>query len=217
MKTIECEAILFDLDGVLIDSTACIERHWQEWATQHGLDLAEVMRVAHGRRTDDTIRLVAPQLDAAEEARQLEASEANDTQGVLRVEGAARLLTSLPMDGWAIATSGTRPVALTRLKHTGLPIPRVLVTADEVLRGKPNPEPYLLAARRLGIPPEKCVVVEDAPAGIEAACAAGMQSVAIASSHPAQALAKATIIANRLRDIQIKTGKDHRLAIRVEE
>jgi sugar-phosphatase len=156
MNTIECDAILFDLDGVLIDSLACIERHWQQWATRHGLDMAEVMRVAHGRKTDETIRLVAPQLDAAEEARQLEASEANDTRGVLRVEGALTLLNSLPADSWAIATSGTRPVALTRLKHSGLPLPRVLVTADDVVRGKPDPEPYLMAARRLGIPPERC-------------------------------------------------------------
>ena len=215
-KTIECNAILFDLDGVLIDSSACIERHWQRWAAQHGLDMADVMRVAYGRRTEETIQLVAPHLQAEEEARLLEESEAGDTRGVLPGEGALTLLNSLPVDAWAIATSGTRAVATSRLKHTGLPIPNILVTAEDVTRGKPDPEPYLIAAKRLGIPADRCVVVEDAPAGIEAAWAAGMRSVAIASTHPPQALVKATIIARQLGDIHVEAGSNHHLAIRVD-
>ena len=215
-KTIGCDAILFDLDGVLIDSSACIERHWQHWARRHGLDMADVMRVAHGRRSEETIQLVAPHLDAEEEARHLEESEAGDSRGVLPAEGALTLLNSLPRDTWAIATSGTRKVAVARLQHTGLPIPAVLVTADDVVRGKPDPEPYLKAARGLGIPADRCVVIEDAQAGIEAGCSAGMQTVAIASTYPAQALEKATIIARQLGDIQVEVGEDRRLVIRVE-
>ena len=217
MNTIECDAILFDLDGVLIDSSACIEHHWQLWATHHGLDIADVMRVAHGRRTDETIKLVAPHLDAEEEARRIEESEAGDTRGVLTVEGALSLLNSLPRDAWAIATSGTRAVATTRLKHTGLPVPNILVTAEDVTRGKPDPEPYLAAAKGLGIPADRCVVIEDAPAGIEAARAAGMKSVAVVSTHPARDLAKATIIAWQLKDIHSKAGYNTRLAIWVEK
>jgi sugar-phosphatase len=194
MNTIECDAILFDLDGVLIDSSVCIEHHWQLWATHHGLDMADVMRVAHGRRTDETIKLVAPHLDAEEEARRIEESEAGDTHGVLTVEEALSLLNSLPRDAWAIATSGTRAAATTRLKHTGLPVPNILVTAAD-----------------------RCVVVEDAPAGIEAAQAAGMQSVAGVSTHPARDLAKATIIAWQLKDIHSRAGYNTRLAIWVEK
>jgi sugar-phosphatase len=216
MNPIDCDAILFDLDGVLIDSYACITRHWQEWARRNGLEWTAIMRVAHGRRTEETIQLVAPHLDVAEEARLIEASEAGDTRGVYPVEGASGLLASLPGETWAIATSGTRAVATSRLKHTGLPIPRVLITADEVSRGKPDPEPYLAAAQGLGVPAERCMVIEDAPAGIEAARAAGMLAVAIASTHSADELGRASLIARQLGDIRVEQGSVCRLAIRVE-
>jgi sugar-phosphatase len=213
---IECDAILFDLDGVLIDSTACIERHWQQWAQQHGLDVANIMRVAHGRRTVETIRLVAPHLLVEEEAKHFAAVEAADTHGVITIEGASSLLSSLPIDTWAIATSGTREVALARLHHAGLPIPSILVTAEDVTHGKPDPEPYLVAAKGLGIPPDKCVVIEDSPAGIDAARSAGMQTVAIATTHTHHSLGKANAIARRLGDIHIEKGSSRRLAIRIE-
>ena len=216
MIQIECDAILFDLDGVLIDSTACIKRHWQQWAQQHGLDVTHIMQVAHGRRTVETIRLVASHLDAEQEAKHFAAVEAADTQGVITIEGASPLLNSLPTDTWAIATSGTRDVATARLKHAGLPIPSVLVTAEDVTNGKPDPEPYLVAAQALGIPTNLCVVIEDSPAGIKAACSAGMQTVALATTHTHHDLGKANIVARRLGDIHIENGSSCRLAIRIE-
>ena len=216
MIQIECDAILFDLDGVLIDSTACIQRHWQQWAEQRGLDIAKIMQVAYGRRTIETIRLVAPYLWAEEEARHLAAIEAVDTQGVITIEGASALLHSLPMDAWAIATSGSRDVATARLKQAGLPVPSVLVTAEDVARGKPDPEPYLAAATGLGIPADRCAVLEDSPAGIEAACSAGMRTVAVATTHAPHHLANANAIARHLYDIHVADGSSRRLAIRID-
>jgi phosphoglycolate phosphatase-like HAD superfamily hydrolase len=134
----DCDAVLFDLDGVLVDSAMCVERHWRRWAAEHGLDGDDLMRFVHGRPTVETIRLVAPHLPAEAEAARLNASEAFDVDGVVAIPGAARLVRSLPPDTWAIATSGTRDTAVTRLRHTGLPRPSVLVTADDVTRGKPD-------------------------------------------------------------------------------
>ena len=216
MIQIECDALLFDLDGVLIDSTVCIRRHWQRWAQQHGLDVTDIMQVAHGRRTIETIRLVAPHLCAEEEARHFAAVEVVDTQGVTTIEGASSLLDLLPTDTWAIATSGTRDVATARLKYAGLPIPSVLVTADDVIHGKPDPEPYLAAAKGLGLPAGKCVVIEDSPAGIEAACSAGMQTVALATTHAPDRLRKASVIARHLGDVHLQNGSSCRLAVRIE-
>jgi sugar-phosphatase len=209
---------LFDLDGVLVDSAACVERHWRRWAREHHLDTDEIMRFAHGRPTVETIRLVAPHLPAESEAARLDAGEALDTDGLVAIQGAARLVRSLPANAWAIATSGTRDTALTRLRHTGLPLPLVLITADDVKRGKPNPEVYLLAAAKQHVAAERCVVVEDAPAGISAAHAAGMRVVALTTTHSQAELEEADTRAARLTDIEIvprdmRTGR--RFTVRV--
>lgn len=203
MFELECDAVLFDLDGVLVDSTACTVRHWRQWAAEHDLDHDEVMRVVHGRPTVETISLVAPHLPAKEEAARLDAAEAFDTDGVTGIEGAAQLVRFLPSDAWAVVTSGTRDTAMTRLTHTGLPIPSVLVTADDVERGKPDPDAYLLAAAKLGVRPEKCVVVEDAPVGVSAAHSAGMRVVAVATTHSQIELQEAEVRAKQLTDIRV--------------
>lgn len=195
--------MIFDLDGVLVDSRIVVERHWRQWATQHNLDMAEIMRVAHGRRTVETMRLVAPYLDAEAEAARFEASEAFDADGLVEIGGAARLVRSLPGDSWAVATSGSRDIARTRLKHGGVPMPTVLVTADDVERGKPDPEAYLLASERLGVAPGGCIVVEDAPAGIEAAHAADMRVIAVATTHAQEQLESAEVVVACLSDIQV--------------
>ena len=201
--SLRCRALLFDLDGVLADSTASVEHHWRAWAERHGLDPDALLQVVHGRRAIDTIRDVAPTLDAEAELAALVAAEAGDTAGVTASPGAAALLPRLPAGAWAVVTSGVRAVALARLQACGLPLPLLLVPADEITRGKPDPEGYLAAAARLGVAPPDCVVFEDAPAGVAAARAAGMRCVALTTTHAASALTHADRIAPSLAGVQV--------------
>jgi sugar-phosphatase len=215
MTQLECEAILFDLDGVLIDSTSCITRHWEEWTRQHGLEMATVMQVAHGLRTVKTMRLVAPFLDAEKEAERFTAAEIADTDGVVAIEGAWEMLTALPDGIWAIVTSGSYELAKARLTRAGLPVPDTLVSGDDVRHGKPAPEPYLVGASRLGKAVERCMVIEDAPAGIEAARAAGMQVIGITTTHPREAL-ECSVVVDRLSALRILAGEEDRLVVQIE-
>jgi sugar-phosphatase len=184
MKRFECSAILFDLDGVLVDSAAYVEQQWRRWASAKGLRPEPFLRVCHGRRALETIRMAAPHLDAEAEVRAFLPTEEAGAESIGPLAGAARLLSALPAGSWAVATSGPRPVATSRLRRAGLPVPPVLVCAEDVARGKPSPDAYLLAARGLGLVPPECLVVEDAPAGIQAARAAGMTVVGLATTHP---------------------------------
>lgn len=205
---LHCDALIFDLDGVLVDSIQCIENHWRRWAAAHHLAADEILRHAHGRRSIETIQLMAPHLDAEKEAAQLDTAEAADTDGLAKVKGAAELIASIPAGAWAVATSGSRPLATTRLAFAGLPIPPVLVTAGDVRSGKPHPEAYLRAAERLGMAVSKCVVIEDAPAGIQAARSAGMRVIAVAATHPPAALTGANVVTRRLNDIKVDLIQD---------
>jgi sugar-phosphatase len=197
--------VVFDLDGVLVDSTAVVEGTWRRWAAARGLDFERVMQVAHGRPARDTVRLAAPHLDSEAEAARLAAEEAHETDGLVRIKGVVQFVGSLPKGRWAVATSGTREIATTRLTFAGVTIPAVLITADDVERGKPAPQAYALAAERLGVPPERCVVIEDAPAGIQGARAAGMVVIAVATTYPREALREADAIVERLSDIRAST------------
>jgi len=188
-----------------VDSRAVIERHWRRWASEEGLDFDLIMERAHGMRTIDTIRLVAPHLDAEEETARFEAVEAEDVEGVTAIAGASLLVSAVPKGSWAIVTSGPRTTAVARLRKAGLRVPDVLITAEQVKVGKPAPEGYLLAARRLGIDPAGCVVVEDAPAGIEAGRGAGMQVIAVAATHRPEELAAARFVVAALDCIEIGT------------
>jgi mannitol-1-/sugar-/sorbitol-6-phosphatase len=183
MQQFLCDAILCDLDGVLVDSTANVERHWKQWARLHGLDSQEVLALAHGRRTIDTMRAIAPTLATELEAQRLEQASAEDTDGIIAIAGARELVTCLAPSQWAVVTSGSRTLATTRLRAVGLPVPSVFITAEDVTEGKPHPEGYLKAADHLGVSPQRCIVIEDAPAGIQAARAAHMITIAVASSH----------------------------------
>jgi sugar-phosphatase len=211
----ECDALLFDLDGVLIDSTVCVVRHWKEWAAWHGVDLDLILAHAHGRRTVETMRLVAPHLPVEEESARFAAMEAQDAEGVVAIDGARDLLAALPPDAWAVVTSGSRAVATARMGKAALPVPGILVGADDVSRGKPDPEPYLLAAQRLRLSPGRCLVIEDAPAGIEAARRAGMQVIAVTATHIGQDLARADAVATCLADLGlvVRTEPGGRLAV----
>jgi mannitol-1-/sugar-/sorbitol-6-phosphatase len=208
-ETIRCAAILFDLDGVLMDSRAAVERAWERWARRHGLDIDAVVAEAHGRRTTDTIRAVAPWLDVQSEAHALEESESADTDGVVPLPGAVSLLESLPAGSWAVATSGTRKLATTRLAHGGLPRPPVLVTAEDVEHGKPDPEVYLAAASALDVEPRHCLVVEDAPAGVAAGKAAGATVLALATTFVASELAAADRVAPSLASVSLRSAAEH--------
>ena len=219
MTQIKGDLILFDLDGTLVDSAVCVTRQWEQWAQQHGLDLDTVLQAALGIRSIDTIRRVAPHLPAEEEARRFNIAEVADTEDVFVIEGASRLLNSLPSDAWGIVTSGSQDLASARLRHTGLPFPNILVTADDVTQGKPAPEPYLLAAMMASVASERCVVIEDAPFGIEAAQAAGMQVIATATTHSHQELLNADAVIKHLSALRIavETGDGHRLTIQIDE
>jgi len=176
---VQCGALLFDLDGVLIDSTPAVTRVWRRWAIDHGFDPAEVVGRAHGRPSLTTVREYLPLADHAAENRKVEQAEIEDIEGVVPLPGAVELLASLPEQRWTIVTSCTRALAQVRLKAAGLPVPPMMVTSTDITHGKPHPEPYLKAAGKLGIEAAECVVLEDAPAGIRSGKAAGARVIAL--------------------------------------
>ncbi|HET7208285.1 MAG TPA: HAD family hydrolase [Terriglobales bacterium] len=201
MPSFTCRAILFDLDGVLVDSTPVVARHWRLWAEENGLDPDKLMQVAHGVRTIEVVRALLPHVDAEAEVKKIEMREAADTDGVHVMPGAASLLAGIPQGRWCVVTSGTRYLATSRLNAAGLPIPPALVSADDVTQGKPHPEPYLRGAQLLGFDPANCVVIEDAPAGIRAAHAGGMKAIALTSTFGPEELSEADAIIPGLRDL----------------
>jgi len=178
MTQIACSALLFDLDGVLIDSTPAVTRVWRQWAIAHGFDPDDVVRKAHGRPSIATIRDYLPHADHEAENREVERREIADLDGVLPLPGARELLDAFPSDRRTIVTSCTRPLAEVRLRAAGVPIPDRLLTSDDVKNGKPDPEPYLKGAALLGVSPIDCIVVEDVPAGIRSGKAAGARVIA---------------------------------------
>lgn len=198
-----CCAILFDLDGVLVDSTPAVARVWAKWARAHALSPEKVIAQAHGRRSIETIRSVAPHMNAEQEHLRVEQMEIDDKEGVTALPGAAHLLSSLPQDRFAIVTSATVALASARMQYAGLPLPLHCICAEDVTQGKPSPEPYLKGAELLGLAPHDCVVLEDAPAGIVSARAAGMQVIALPNTYPADELSGATAIVNSLVALRV--------------
>jgi mannitol-1-/sugar-/sorbitol-6-phosphatase len=215
MPIFKCSAILFDLDGVLVDSTRAVDREWRQWALRKGVDGDAVMAIAHGVRTLEVIQRVAPHLDVEAEVRELESREANHQEGVTVMPGAVELVRSIPAGRWGVVTSGTQLLASARLRFCGLPVPKVLVTADDVANGKPHPEPYLKGAQLLGANPVDCLVVEDAPAGIESARAGGMKVLGITSTYAADALGRADTVIGMLRQIQVIPNGAGKLSVEV--
>ena len=213
MPTFSCAAILFDLDGVLVDSTRAVDREWREWAARKGVDGDAIMAIAHGVRTIEVIRRVAPHLDVEAEAAAIENHEAADQRGVTVMPGAIDLVKSIPDGRWGVVTSGSRLLATNRLRYCGLPVPEVLVTSDDVTHGKPHPEPYLKGAAGLGLVPGECLVIEDAPAGIESARAGGMKVVGITSTYRANVLGHADAVIGRLGQIQVTSNGVGKLGV----
>lgn len=174
-----CQAILFDMDGVLVDSTHAVARVWGQWASEHGFDPDRIAHIAQGRPSISTIRELLPDSDHDAENRIVEAREIEDLEGVVACKGARELLASLPETRWALVTSSTRPLAQVRLRAAGLPAPAFMVTASDVQKGKPDPEPFVKAAAMLGFGAADCLVIEDTPAGIIAGKRAGCRVLAL--------------------------------------
>ncbi len=188
MPTFAVEAILFDMDGTLIDSTAASEATWARWAARHDVAMDAIREVHHGRLPQETIALVAPRLDAAAEARLIYEEQECGVDGIHPIEGANAFFESVPHSRKAIVTAATANILRLRLGIVGLVPPPVCVTSDVLTAGKPDPAGYLLAAERLGRGPDECVVFEDAPAGLLAAHRAGMRSIAVLSNYTEAAL-----------------------------
>jgi len=199
--TFDCDAILFDMDGTLVDSRALVEMMWLRWATRRGVSPEAVLAVAHGRPTYDTMRMVAPEIATREEAAALDAEEAAEEGGETQVPGAAALLAALPIERWAVFTSAFQAIARDRIIRVGLPVPTVLLGADDVQHGKPHPEGYVEAAKRLGIRPERCVVFEDTQPGVRAGRAAGAHVVGLRTTY--SSLEECDALVDDLRDVRV--------------
>jgi sugar-phosphatase len=177
-------AFLFDMDGTILTSIKAAERVWGQWAHGHGLDVDAFLPTIHGKRTEETIRALAlPGVDPVREAAFITRAEIEDVAGIEAIVGAAAFLASLPPERWAIVTSAPRLLAEARIAAAGLPTPAVLVAAEDVERGKPAPDPFLLGARKLGVAPADCLVFEDTLAGLQSAAAAGMASIVVTTTH----------------------------------
>ena len=214
MNEISCAALLFDLDGVLINSTPAVARVWWRWALEHGFNPEEVVARAHGRPSLATVREYLPNADHEAENREIERREMEDLEGVIPLPGALDLLSRLPEDRWTIVTSCTRPLAEVRIKATGLPLPQKMITSNDIHHGKPHPEPYLKGASVLGFPAEECVVLEDVPAGVRAGKSAGAAVIAFTTTVEATGLkeAGADFILDSCADIRLlDRGKHLRL------
>jgi sugar-phosphatase len=175
-RTIEARALLFDNDGVLVDSDGPVHDAWSAWAAHYRLDAAEVLSGIHGRRTAESVATLLPDGDHAAGLALIDGLELEAAGRTQAMPGALDRLTGLDVP-WAVVSSGTPAIVRARLAAAGLPLPEVLVTGDDVARGKPAPDPYLAAAARLGVPAAECVVFEDSPAGVAAAQAAGVAAV----------------------------------------
>ncbi|MEU6552607.1 HAD family hydrolase [Streptomyces sp. NPDC046915] len=195
---IDAQALLFDNDGTLVSSLDSVERCWTRWAREYGITAEEFGRVElHGRPAAEIVADLLPAGLVPEAVARVEQLEVEDVPngGVRLLPGTENLLGSLPADAWAVVTSATRRLAEARLDAVGIR-PKTLIAADDITRGKPDPEPYLLAARRLGVDPARCVVFEDAPAGLRAGRAAGMTTVALTTTHQAHELVADLVVEN---------------------
>jgi len=194
-------AVLFDLDGVLVESRDATERVWLDWAARNAIDEDDLRSAMHGVRSVEVVRSLRPELDSIAEAEGIERRQAEDVDGLRAIAGAAAALEALKPDRVAVVTSAMRPLAEARLAAVGIELPAVVLYADDVSRGKPDPEGYLTAAGRLGVEPSDALVVEDAPPGVEAGRAAGAATVAVTSTHAASELGAADVVIPSLEQL----------------
>jgi len=204
MTYVSAQALLFDMDGVLINSIPAVERVWSRWAKDHGFNVQDVLHRAHGRPSIETLRYLLPDADHEAENRLVERAEIEDVADIIPLPGVTKLLAMLPRDRWAIVTSCTRSLAEVRMRAAGLPTPGVLITSNDITRGKPDPEPYLAGAKLLGLRPEECLVIEDAASGAKAGHAAGCKVLATLFSHSLESLSAADWVVRSLKDVQMR-------------
>lgn len=207
VRGLPCDAVLFDMDGVLVDSLPHIVTHLRAWAASHGLDPDAVIALSHGRTDMDLVRLVAPHLDSVSEVAAMQEQEVLSARGIPAKPGALELIASLNESGmpWAVVTSGCTRVAHARLGTSGFPTPPVLITSDDITAGKPDPQGYLAAAKQLGCGPDQCLVVEDAPAGVAAARAAGAFVLGVTGTVQPSELS-ADILVDTLTAVTVRAG-----------
>ncbi|KAI9484811.1 HAD-superfamily hydrolase subfamily IA, variant 3 [Zychaea mexicana] len=218
-NVLRAKAFVFDLDGTLIDTTPLVEQHWRDFALEHDLDAEKILASSHGRRTIETIAAWVPHKATLEVAEEYERKLAQKTEGLSVLPGVTALLEKIPLGRMGICTAGNKFMAETRLGQCGMAVPTVMSTGDTVTRGKPDPEGYLAAAVNLGADPKDCIVFEDAPAGVRAATAAGMQSIACTTTHTAEQLkeANATYVVRYLTDVDVVTLPDGTFEVIVTE
>ncbi|MGA9667854.1 MAG: HAD family hydrolase [Terracidiphilus sp.] len=202
---VRCQGILFDMDGILISSIGSVERSWTKWAEMRGVDPVHACKIAHGRRSIETVAELRPDLDPDAENRVIENLEIEDTDGVTVLPGVLTLLAALPKDRWTVVTSATEPLARVRLAAGGIPVPERIITAENVAEGKPHPAPYLAGAALLGFAPENCVVFEDAASGTKSGRAAGCTVIATTFSHPIDTLDAAHYLIPDVTGISVET------------
>jgi len=207
--------VLFDMDGTLVDSTRVVERAWDLWARRHGIPLETVLAFSHGRPTIATMEHFLPGYDHTEELDEMAVYEETELEGILAVPGATQVVRALQNHPWAIVTSAWRTLAEARVLAAGLPLPEVIVPVDEIRNGKPDPEGFLCAAKRLGVRPEECLVFEDTCPGIQAGLNAGMQVVAISTTVAGEQLRHRPVIRD-FRDVTIRP-LDGRLTVEVRD
>jgi sugar-phosphatase len=200
---VRCRGILFDMDGILISSIGSVERSWTKWAELRGVDPALARETAHGRRAIETVAKLRPDLDPEAELKAIEEIEVSDNEGLTVLPGVPELLAALPPDRWTVVTSATERLTRIRLAAGGVPVPRRLVTADRVTRGKPHPEPFLAGAALLGVAPSDCVVFEDSASGARAGREAGCTVVATTFSVSAERLDAAHYVVHDLTDVSV--------------
>ncbi len=206
---------LFDMDGILISSLGSVERSWSKWARMRGIDPEYACRMAHGCRSIETVARLRPDLDPEDENKIIETIELEDTEGVTVLPGVLDLLLSVPSDRWTVVTSATEALARVRLAAAGVPVPREIITADSVSRGKPDPAPYLAGAALLGFAAADCIVFEDSEAGAKAGQAAGCTVIATTFSHSMDQLQAAQFLVNDLTRVKARSMPGGEIALHI--
>ena len=205
---VSAKGILFDMDGVLISSIGSVVRCWRRWAEMYEVPNADTYEVPHGTRAIDIVKILRPDIDPQVGLRVIEDMEMEDMADLTVLPGVKALLESLPPERWAIVTSATRRLLLGRLAKAGLPIPERIISADMVERGKPDPEPYRRGAALLGLRPDECVVVEDAPSGVGAGIAAGCRVLGVLGTHSVEDLHAASWVVPSLEELAVMVNAD---------